>query len=128
MTRLLVADDDPTIRRTLQRGLSAYGYDVTSVENGLEALDVLRAEAVDLVVTDINMPSMDGIELLTRLVDQRPGLKVIAISGGGLFPKEELLTDARLLGAVDVLEKPFDIDTLLGLVERALDDGDPPSR
>lgn len=128
MTSLLVVDDDVTIRKTLERGLTTHGYDVTSVENGIEALEVLRSESVDLVVTDINMPSMDGIELLIQLVEQRPGLKVIAISGGGLFPKDELLTDARLLGAVDVLEKPFDIGTLLELVERTLDGGDDGSR
>ncbi len=67
------------------------------------------------------MPTMDGIELLLKLVEQRPGLKVIAISGGGLFPKHELLEDARLLGAVDILEKPFDIDALITRVEGALD-------
>lgn len=128
MTRLLVVDDDVTIRKTLERGLTAHGYDVTSVENGIEALDILQSESVGLVVTDINMPSMDGIELLIQLVEQRPGLKVIAISGGGLFPKDELLTDARLLGAVDVLEKPFDIGTLLELIESTLDGGHDGSR
>ena len=122
MTHVLVADDDESIRKTLERGLSAHGYEVTTVENGVRALEILGSDAIDLVVTDINMPSMDGIELLIRLVEQRPGLKVIAISGGGLFPKEELLTDARLLGAVDVVEKPFDIDTLLRRIESALDE------
>lgn len=128
MTRLLVADDDATIRKTLERGLTTRGYDVTSVKNGIEALEVLRSESVDLVVTDINMPSMDGIELLIQLVEHRPGMKVIAISGGGLFPKNELLTDARLLGAVEVLEKPFDIETLFELIESALGGGDDESR
>lgn len=123
MKRVLVADDDVTIRKTLERGLTAHGYDVTAVRNGEEALAVLRAESVDLVVTDINMPSMDGIELLIQLVEHRPGLKVIAISGGGRLPKNELLTDARLLGAVEVLEKPFGIEALLELIEGALGAG-----
>jgi len=121
VTRVLVADDDGGVRGTLVRGLTANGYDVTAVQNGFEALDALSDEEYDLVVSDINMPGMDGIELLLQLVESRPGLRVIAISGGGLFPKEELLTDARLLGAVDVLEKPFDLGSLLERVEKALD-------
>lgn len=121
MTHVLVADDDDTIRSTLERGLKARGYEVTTVGNGAEALEALAARDIDLVVTDINMPTMDGIELVLRIVEQRPGLKVIAISGGGLVPKDELLTDARLLGAVDVLEKPFDIGELFEHVERAIE-------
>lgn len=121
MARLLVADDDDAIRTTLVRGLGAHGYDVSTARDGIEALERLAEGHFDLVVTDINMPTMDGIELLLKLVEQRPGLKVIAISGGGLFPKHELLEDARLLGAVDILEKPFDIDALMTRVEDALD-------
>jgi len=123
VTRILVADDDDAIRGTLERGLRSRGYEVIATRNGIEALEALAAledGAVDLVVTDINMPTMDGIELLLKLVDQHPSMKVLAISGGGLFPKEELLTDARLLGAVDVVEKPFDLGVLLERVERAL--------
>lgn len=120
MTRILVADDDDAIRGTLERGLRTQGYEVVATRNGIEALEAVADGTVDLVVTDINMPTMDGIELLLQLVDQHPSLKVIAISGGGFFPKDELLTDARLLGAVDVLEKPFDIGVLLQRVERAL--------
>lgn len=121
MRRVLVADDDPSIRKVILRGLSPHGYDVTAVENGLQAFAALGAGAFDLVVTDINMPDMDGIELLTRLIEQGLETKVIAISGGGLFPKGELLADARLLGAVDIVEKPFDIATLLAHIESALD-------
>lgn len=121
MTHVLVADDDETVRSTLRRVLSANGYDTTTVRDGAEALTAVSSHEIDLVVTDINMPTMDGIELVRRLVEQRPGLKVIAISGGGLLPKDELLTDARLLGAVDVLEKPFSLEALLGHVETALE-------
>lgn len=121
MTHVLVVDDDEAVRSTLQRALSASGYETTTVQDGAEALEAVASHDVDLVVTDINMPTMDGIELVRRLVDQRPDLKVIAISGGGRLPKDELLTDARLLGAVDVLEKPFDVDALLAHVERALE-------
>ncbi|MDX1494974.1 MAG: response regulator [Longimicrobiales bacterium] len=122
MTRILVADDDGAVRTALERGLASKGFHVTAVANGAQALDALSGGAFDLVVTDINMPTMDGIELLLRLVEEGDGVKVIAISGGGLFPKEELLTDARLLGAVDVLEKPFDLSTIVERVERALSD------
>lgn len=121
MTHLLVADDDDTVRATLRRAFSSRGYEVTAVGDGVEALEALTRHDIDLVVTDINMPTMDGIELVRRLVERQPGLKVIAISGGGLLPKDELLTDARLLGAVEVLEKPFDVGVLLDRVDRVLE-------
>jgi CheY-like chemotaxis protein len=119
MTRVLVADDDPSVRRVLERALEREGYVVATASNGAEALEAVAAAPPDLVVTDINMPDVDGIELLINLVE-RGGIKVIAISGGGLFPKDELLADARLLGAVDIIAKPFEIEDLLARVAAAL--------
>lgn len=119
MTRVLVADDDPSVRRVLERALEREGYVVATASNGAEALEAVAAAPPDLVVTDINMPDVDGIELLINLVE-RGGIKVIAISGGGLFPKDELLADARLLGAVDIIAKPFEVDDLLARVAAAL--------
>lgn len=123
MPRVLVADDDPAIRDTLKRGLAANGYEVRVAADGIEALEMLEHEDFDIVVSDINMPSMDGIELLIQVVEERPAIKVIAMSGGGIFPKRELLTDARMLGAVDILEKPFDLRELLRCIEDTLEDG-----
>jgi CheY-like chemotaxis protein len=119
MTRVLVADDDPSVRRVLERALEREGYVVATASNGAEALEAVAAAPPDLVVTDINMPDVDGIELLINLIE-RGGIKVIAISGGGLFPKDELLADARLLGAVDIIAKPFEIEDLLARVAAAL--------
>ena len=119
MTRVLVADDDPSVRRVLERALEREGYEVATASNGAEALEAVAAAPPDLVVTDINMPDVDGIELLINLIE-RGGIKVIAISGGGLFPKDELLADARLLGAVDIIAKPFEVDDLLARVAAAL--------
>jgi CheY-like chemotaxis protein len=119
MTRVLVADDDPSVRRVLERALERAGYEVATASNGAEALEAVAAAPPDLVVTDINMPDVDGIELLINLIE-RGGIKVIAISGGGLFPKDELLADARLLGAVDIIAKPFEVEDLLARVAAAL--------
>jgi CheY-like chemotaxis protein len=119
MTRVLVADDDPSVRRVLERALEREGYVVATASNGAEALEAVAAAPPDLVVTDINMPDVDGIELLINLIE-RGGIKVIAISGGGLFPKDELLADARLLGAVDIIAKPFEVEDLLARVAAAL--------
>jgi CheY-like chemotaxis protein len=122
MATVLVADDDASVRRVLQRALAREGYEVRCAGDGAEALEFIEADAPDLVVTDINMPDMDGIELLIQ-VARRGGIKVIAISGGGLFPAHELLEDARLFGAVDILPKPFDIAVLLERVAAALRSG-----
>ena len=120
MSRVLVADDDEQVRRVLSRALERAGHDVETVRSGTEALVAIESAAPDLVVTDINMPDMDGIELLVHLVE-RGGIKVIAISGGGLFPRDELLADAELLGAVDVMGKPFELDELVARVTAALE-------
>ena len=119
MARVLVADDDAGVRRVLERALVRGGHEVTCAGGGAEALRSIEADTPDLVVTDINMPDVDGIELLIR-VARRGDVKVIAISGGGAVPADELLEDARLLGAVDILAKPFELDVLLERVASAL--------
>jgi DNA-binding NtrC family response regulator len=97
------------------------GYHVLMAADGKGAMTVLAETSVDLVVTDINMPDMDGIELL-RSVQKRSAIPVIAISGGGLIPVEVLLRNAELLGAVHTLAKPFELDEIRDAVARALSD------
>ncbi len=120
MARILVIDDDEAIRQGIRRFLAGQGYEVEVAENGKEALRLFEAEPADLVITDINMPEMDGIEIITTFQKLSPGVPVVAISGGGLMPKELLLGNADLLGAVESLPKPFELDDLLGAVERGL--------
>ena len=118
MATILVIDDETAVRDTVRRLLERQGHEVREAANGREAL---RASAdYDLVITDINMPEMDGIEVIMTLAERQPGLPVIAISGGGRLPKDLLLSSADMLGAVTTLPKPFDLTELIGAVDRAL--------
>ena len=120
MARILVIDDDAAVRAGLVRILERAGHLVEVAGNGLEALRIFDVEAADLIITDINMPEMDGIEIILESQRRWPGVPVIAISGGGRMPRELLLQNADVLGAVESLPKPFEIAEVLGAVERAL--------
>jgi CheY-like chemotaxis protein len=121
VARIIVVDDDPGVAAFLVRCLDAMGHETRAVATGKAALELLASWAPDLLITDINMPDMDGIELL-RSVQKRSAIPVIAISGGGLIPVEVLLRNAELLGAVHTIAKPFQLDDIRDAVSRALSD------
>ena len=120
MPRILVIDDDRAVRENVAMYLRRLGHEVLEASDGLRGFEILAGPAVDLVVTDINMPDMDGIEVIDRLREATDGCPVIAISGGGLFAKDLLLENAAMLGAVSTLAKPFDLNDLRAAVEAAL--------
>lgn len=126
MAHILLVDDDVGVRTAVGRFLRRQEHQVTEAGNGVEALKVAQRLVLDLVLTDINMPDMDGIELILSLREQRPGLPIIAFSGGGRVPKAAMLSDALLLGAVAVLAKPFELSALQAEVDEALA-GRPPT-
>ena len=127
MARILLIDDETSVRVGVGRFLRRAGHEVHDACDGVEALRLAQGLEVDLVITDINMPEMDGIEVILALAERKPGLPVIAISGGGRMPKEVLLATAGVLGAVTTLAKPFDLAELSAAVDRALAGGDSPS-
>jgi DNA-binding NtrC family response regulator len=120
VSRILVIDDDPSVRDVISRVLEDEGHTVAQASEGKVAMVAFAASRFDLVITDINMPEMDGIEVIMALSERRPGLPIIAISGGGRLPKDLLLTSADMLGAVTTLAKPFDVPDMIAAVERAL--------
>ena len=120
MARILVADDDPLVISSLVRFLRRLDHEVREVVNGREALEAIEESSFDLVITDINMPEVDGIEVISRLRESRPGLPVIAMSGGGLVDKRVLLSDADAFGAVSTIEKPFDLAEMRSAIDDAL--------
>ncbi len=120
MAQVLVIDDDDSVRTTVVRALERAGHEVRSARNGKDALRVLAESRPDLVLTDINMPEMDGIEVIGDLRSRTPSIPVVAMSGGGELPKELLLRTAGALGAVRSLPKPFTVEELLGSVDLAL--------
>ena len=115
---ILVVDDEAGIRQSLRGVLADEGYRVIEAEDGRNALQLIGTERPGLVILDIWMPEMDGIELLRRIRDSHPGTPVIVISGHGNI---ETAVTATKLGAFDFIEKPFSLDGLLVVVDRALE-------
>lgn len=116
--RILLVEDDASLRSVLRRALERAGYRALEAADGRAALDVIRTEGepVDMVVTDIVMPGMEGIELMISIRKTHPSLPVIAMSGGGRSSAQSYLQIARSAGAVRVLAKPFEIESLLETV------------
>jgi DNA-binding response OmpR family regulator len=121
MAHILLAEDEAALRNNLARYLQSLGHDVRTASNGNEAMAQLEASPPDVLITDINMPDKDGIEILAALRKRGSSMPVIAISGGGQFHKELLLNSAMMLGAVLTLQKPFALDELRAALECVLD-------
>jgi CheY-like chemotaxis protein len=121
MPRILLIEDDRSIRRTFARALTASGHEVSEAANGADGLRLWRERGADLVLTDMQMPQMNGIEVILQLRASAPTLAVIAMSGGDRSGDLHALRDAKLLGAVGLLEKPFPLETLIGAIAAALE-------
>ena len=122
--RLLIIDDEESLRLWLRRSLEREGYEVHEAREGGEALKLLTDTPVDLIITDIIMPDMEGIAFILALRQRRPPLPVIAISGGGRIGLNNYLEIAKGCGAARALAKPFKIAQLLPLVHELI--GPPP--
>lgn len=120
MARITLVDDDEQVRAVLGLALRESGHDVLEARDGRDALKLLRAGPADLLITDIFLPERDGIELIMTMRREQPELKIIAMSGGGVFRQVEPLQTAEALGAFATLEKPVNVNWLLGVVEKAL--------
>jgi DNA-binding NtrC family response regulator len=117
---VLLIDDDPDFRSMLRRTLVRDGYAVQEAENGREGLKVLELSSVDVVVTDIIMPDMEGIELILQLRRTRPELPILAMSAGGRIGPDSYLYLAERSGATRTIAKPFSIGPFLELVREVL--------
>ena len=113
-------DDEREIREMLRDLLRTQGYEVMTAADGSAATRLQQQHPADLVITDIFMPEKEGIETILELQTGWPGLKIIAISGGGGDHNVDYLAAARQLGAVSSISKPFDLDDLLAAVRDAL--------
>ena len=114
---ILIADDEPGIRSSLQKLLEFESYRVVLAEDGARALDILRDRAVDLVLLDIKMPGLDGLEVLSQIHRDQPQLPVVIISGHGSI---QTAVEATRLGAYDFIEKPIDADRILLVIRNGL--------
>ena len=118
MARILVIDDSDDLRTIYQQMLSAAGYEVSVAAGGREGISHFRAQMPDLVITDLFMPDLDGFQTITRLVEEFPAVKIIAMSGHD--QASSMLQIAQGFGARETLLKPFRVDKLLRTVEGVL--------
>ncbi|MEJ2204799.1 MAG: response regulator [Gemmatimonadota bacterium] len=114
--KVMFVDDEEGVRLSWNRYLSNHGFDVTTAEDGAKAIRKLRREPVDVVVADLKMPNLDGIELLEWIHDSQPATQFILLTGYG---NEDVERRVRDLGAFDYLNKPISPDTLAAVVTAA---------
>jgi two-component system KDP operon response regulator KdpE len=119
-TRVLVVDDEPAIRRFLRAGLAAQGYVVSELENGLPAIDVVRRGGSDLIVLDLGLPDIDGLDVIRRIRAAGSAVPIVVLSSR---ENESGKVEALDLGADDYVTKPFGIDELLARIRAALRHG-----
>lgn len=114
--KVLIADDDRAIRLVLDRALSNAGYDVRATDNGSTLWQWIESGDGDIVITDVRMPDVNGLDLVPRIKQLRPNLKIIVMSA-----QSTLLTAIKAVerGAYEYVPKPFDLDELLAVLERA---------
>lgn len=120
---VLIVDDIEDVREALALVLEDEGYNVVQAANGLQALQIMSSSQIDLLITDILMPEMDGTELSTEAKNKYPDLKIIAVSGGGRQSLEGKEYDqagmsAKLAHMDHMLKKPFDPEDLINLLNQ----------
>jgi len=115
--QVLIVDDEPNLRKILAAQLSRDGYDVMTAEDGEQGLQFLRENHIDLVITDLKMPKVDGMTLLREALRESPDLPVVMITAHGTV---DTAVEALKLGAFDYLTKPFDKDEVRQIVAKAL--------
>lgn len=113
---ILIIDDQESVRMMLKRALEDAGYQVAEAANGRQGLERFRATPADLVITDLAMTEMNGLELILELTRAFLDVKVIAVSGDA----SDGLQAAKLLGARQTFPKPFDLSALLRAVDYEL--------
>ena len=117
MPRILIVDDDPMQRALISKALAGGGHESLFAADGRAALELCQHTSVDLVVTDMVMPELDGLELLKALMEDHPKIPIIAISG----TSAEKLNKSARFGAHAILVKPLNPEDLLREIERALE-------
>jgi CheY-like chemotaxis protein len=130
MANILVVDDEIEVGAVIRRVLERAGFAVTVVNNAAAGLEAVAGQPPDVVITDVIMPKVHGVELIKILRERYPRIRVIAISGGGSFgpvaykpdaiSTHAYLAAAREAGAQEVLTKPFDLTDLLAAIRRQL--------
>lgn len=116
MTKVLVIDDEPALRRTLCNSLQEAGYVVSEAGDGREGLRRFSADPPDVVLTDVIMPTMEGIETIREMRKADSRVQIIAMSGGGRLDARDVLGIAEKFGSTATLQKPFRMSEMLSLI------------
>lgn len=114
MKKVLVIDDEMIVRTSSKRTLVPEGYDVTLAESGRAGIEILERETFDVILLDLKMPDMGGIDVLKVIMERWPGTKVIIVTG---YSTVDTAVEALRLGAFNHIEKPFTPDSLLAAVK-----------
>ena len=114
---ILVVDDEPVYRKVMKRLLINEGHRVTLAEDGIEGLQILKNEEIDIVLTDINMPNMNGWDFLRNIEKLYPGIPAAIITG---FSSQEKILSEENSMAKKILKKPISIDAIRKLIEEIL--------
>ncbi len=117
MNKILIVDDELNMRLVLSAMLKKEGYEVASVSDGREALQILKSSKIAAVVSDLKMPDIDGMELLSRISEKYPEVPVIMITAHGTVATA---VEALKKGALDYITKPFDLDELKNVISKAI--------
>jgi nitrogen regulation protein NR(I) len=115
--QVLIVDDEPNLRKILSAQLTRDGYDVLTAEDGEQGLQLLREHHIDLVITDLKMPKVDGMTLLKKALEEEPELPVVLVTAHGTI---DTAVEALKTGAFDFVTKPFDKDEVRQIVAKAL--------
>lgn len=116
--RILIVDDEPVVIKSCERILTPEGFTVDAANNGKDAMSRLSSDNYDLVITDLKMPGMDGIELVRWIRNSKPGTGVVIITG---YPSQESIKEALSLRILDYLPKPFSPSLLLDVAQKAME-------
>ena len=120
MACILVVDDDELVRLALREALEGAGHQVVEAEDGKQGVDCYKAMQIDLVVTNIVMPEMDGLEEIRRLEEIAPDVKIIVVTGYDPDGEKGYLALAESYGAARTFTKPFDVDEMKAAVAELL--------
>lgn len=120
MIRILLIDDDILVLEALKLLLEKKGFQVTTATDGPEAFEIASRQEFDIVITDVFMKKMHGVEVIMHFRKHHPKIKIIAVSGGGWASSEFHLNSTRLFGADGYLMKPIPMDVLLGEIRRVM--------
>jgi DNA-binding response OmpR family regulator len=126
VARILVMDDDELLRGALRVALEAAGYEVMEAADGVAGLRLQREQGADLVLVDIFMPELDGLEVIRAVRAEIPQPKIVAMSGGGHTGQIDVLSAAAAFGASRTLVKPFQPRELLKAIRELLGEPAPP--